>query len=136
MSVYLKIEDAEALLFPDGVTRVETATDYLGWQASHIQNRGIARVWSSDQSVRARVNHGRWIADCRTCGQGMFTHPVWKIACCAECGAVYRGVDFPDRIQEITELLLARPRRDTQNWHGEAIWELKMENLVHGIWSC
>lgn len=132
--MYLKLEDATALLFPDGRTRVETATDFLGWQAAHVQQRRIARVVGVPIALAARVNHGRWIADCARCGMGMFTHPVWRIACCAECGAVYRGVAFPAEIDEITRLLLQRPRRDTQNWEpGESLVRLRLENFLHRL---
>lgn len=132
--MYLKLEDATSLLFQDGVTRVQAPTDFLAWQAEHVARRGIARVVGVSADVWARVNHGRWLADCQRCGQGMFTHPEWRIACCAECGAVYRGVVFPEAIADITRLLLQRPRRDTQNWEpGESLTRLRFENLLHRL---
>jgi hypothetical protein len=134
VSVYLKLEDAQSLVFPDGSMHVETATEYLGWHAAHIQSRRIARVWNSDKTIPAYVNHGRWLADCQTCGKGMFTHPVWRMACCAECGAVYRAVDFPEQLDTITRLLLERPCRENQNWRtGETLFELKLENFFHRL---
>jgi hypothetical protein len=137
MPLYSKLEDAEALLFPDGVTRVTSPSEYYGWQAAYIQTRGIARVWDASNPPPARVNHGRWIADCRACGNGMFTHPVWRIACCGECGAVYRDLPFPERIVEITRLLLERPNRAHQNWEpGEGLFALRAENFLHRVAAC
>lgn len=136
MSLYRKLEDASSLLFPDGRARVSTFEQYLGWHAAHVEQRGIARCWSQDVRVRAEVNHGRWVAECAACHSGMFTHPEWRLACCAQCGAIYNGVDFPDaaRLAEVTRLLLARPRVENQNWKpGEAVWKLRAENVLHGL---
>jgi hypothetical protein len=131
---WIKLEDATALMFPDGATRVSTPEEYQGWQAAMLQGRGIARRWDSDLRPRAHVNHGRWIVLC-ACGVGAFTHPGWRIACCGECGAVFRGVEFPENWREIEETLLKRPSRSKQNWDGEPLLALKAENLVHGIWQ-
>lgn len=134
--MYLRLEDATSLMFLDGITRVETATDYLAWQAEQVNARRIARVIGVSDTIPARVNHGRWIADCQRCTQGMFTHPDWRIACCAECGATYRGVEFPPEIDEITRLLLVRPNRAHQNWQpGESVAWLRVENLLHRLAS-
>jgi hypothetical protein len=129
---YSKIEDASSLFFGDGSTRVECPTDYMAWQASHITSRRIARVVGVPVTVHARVNHGRWIVDCR-CSLGVLTHREWKIACCAECGAVFRDVQFPEQADEIERLLLARPDRTKQNWEGESVRRLRLENSLHRI---
>lgn len=133
MALYIKLQDASSLRFGDS-TRVTNPTEYLGWHAQQVQDKGIARTWNTDVTLKARVNHGRWIADCRACGRGMFAHPEWRMACCAECGAVYRAVEFPAGIVEITRLLLERADRENQNWvPGEPIWKLKFENFAHGV---
>ena len=134
--IYLRLEDATALMYADG-TKVQTSAQYLGWQLSHLQNRGIARRWEPVCDPRlAYVNHGRWLIDCWYCDSGCFTHPEWRIACCAECGATYYGVEFPENLDEVTRLLLLRPKRTTQNWSpGESVLRLKAENLLHKLAS-
>lgn len=131
---WIKLEDATALMFSDARTRVETVEDFYGWQAEHLQARGIARRWDSEVHPRAYVNHGRWLVQC-SCGNGAFTHPEWRVACCAECGAVFRGVVFPENRAEIEAVLLKRPMRKSHNWDGEPLLALKAENVLHGIWS-
>lgn len=138
--LWFRLEDASQLSLVNSngtTTPVDSPTLFLAWQAWTLQQRRIARTWPSDVTLSARVNHGRWVTDCHACYQGMFTHPAWRIACCGECGATYRGVEFPPNIEEITGLLLTRPDRTTQNWEpGESTLMLKLENLAHGLgWS-
>lgn len=136
MALYFRLEDASGLIFSDTRSRVTTPEEYLGWQMDMIMMRRIARVWKSDERVPARVNHGRWLTDCQACYEGVLTHPEWKIACCGNCGAVYRDVIFPPDIAEITRILLERPKRETQNWEpGESIAKLKFENILHRLAS-
>lgn len=134
MSLYLKIEDASALQFADGRTRVSSHETYLGWQAEQLANRGIARTWYSDERLHARVNHGRWIADCAACKSGMLTHPEWRLACCGECGAIYSRITFPVMASAIEHVLCRRPQRSTQNWFPtETVNDLLRENREHGV---
>jgi hypothetical protein len=126
--LFLRLETAEALRVGD--VHVTTPELYLAWHLHMIRERGLARVWTAGETLAARVNHGRWIADCPACGSGMWTHPDWRLACCGECGAVYTGVEFPGEIDQITTLLLLRPR-DRQNWFPhETARDLLAENLV------
>jgi len=133
MTLYMRLEDAGSLRFPSG-KRVASPAEYLGWHLHQIAERGIARVWVAAAPVPARVNHGRWITDCVTCGKSMLAHPAWRVGCCVECGAVYRDVRFPENVDDITNLLLARPRRETQNWEpGETLAQLLDDNAQHGV---
>ncbi|KKK99644.1 hypothetical protein LCGC14_2630680, partial [marine sediment metagenome] len=77
----------EQLLLSPG-RRVSSPAEYLGWHVSVITNRG-GDPWDSPEPTKARVNHGRWIADCVWCGTGMLTRPEWGVAYCGECGARY-----------------------------------------------
>ncbi len=130
-----RLEDASDLRFMDNRTRVDSPEAYLGWHAERVMQRRLSRKWEAGKTPRARVDHGRWICDCvEGCGRGMFTHPAWRIACCTECGAVYRGIIFPEDVPTITSLLLARPNRENQNWlPDESITWLRIENLAHRI---
>lgn len=130
---WLKIEGPETLRFLDNKTRIDSPETYLAWHAERLLDRGLVAARTIQvHRLRARINHGRFLADCLSCGSGMFTRPDWRLACCAECGAVYNGVIFPERIAAIVLLLLARPRRENQNWERESVWKLTLENRLHG----
>ena len=119
----------EQLLFEPG-RRVSSPAEYLGWHTSVVTGRG-GEPWDSLEGADARVNWGRWIADCFWCGTAMLTRPDWRIACCGECGARYAGemLLFPDEAEEIVRLLCSRIRRDQQNWDGgQSVDELAREN--------
>lgn len=109
---------------------VRTLEEYRLWQGHLVTKRG-GNPWESPAPVEAYVNHGRWVADCRWCGTGMFTRPDWAVAYCAECGAKYdRGkVKFPPTHEEIAKLLCRRVRRDQQNWKAtQSVEDLCAEN--------
>ena len=97
--------------------RVSSPAEYLGWHVSNVTNRG-GSPWDSPEPTKARVNHGRWLADCVWCGTGMLTRPEWGVAYCGECGARYHKdqVAFPSDHKSIEAILLVRVRRDQQNW--------------------
>lgn len=106
----------EQLSFYPG-RRVSTHVEYLGWHVSMVTHRG-GNPWDSPEPTRARVNHGRWIADCIWCSTAMLTRPEWGVAYCGECGARYHidEVEFPKEYKAIEKILLQRVRRDQQNW--------------------
>jgi hypothetical protein len=129
---FIAIETAAMLRFPDG-THVQTPEAYLGWHRLHVDSCAVAVVFGSEASVIARIDHGRWIADC-VCRTGMYTHPLWKMACCGECGAVYRDVVFPMDWPFIERELLKRPVRANQNWFPtETLDMLQRESAAHGV---
>lgn len=99
-------------------------------------------------SVRAYVNHGRWVADCSrefcnnamqlTAGQGAFR--------CSNCG-LDAAVVWPPDADEIWRVLERRPVPQTRNWfpldhdlavragieHGQSVADLLAENEWHGV---
>jgi hypothetical protein len=92
----------------------------------------------------ARVNQGRWIADCPTaaCGGAEFVslseqHGFF----CCECrnaatDNVCIPVVLPDEktIGQVAAYLCARPAPATRNWHpDEPVKQLQQENREHGI---
>lgn len=110
--------------------RVKSPAEYLAWHTCCVTERG-GLPWDSPRPTRARVNHGRWIADCAWCKTGMFTRPEWGVAYCAECGARYRQglVKYPENHREIEAALLIRIRRDQQNWDSrQELGDLAREN--------
>ncbi len=115
---------------------VDSPAMYRIWHTTTIHSRG-GNAWDAGRQAIARVNHGRWIADCAWCAGGMLTRPSWGVAYCAECGARYeRGtypnahaVVFPEAYAVIEKLLLRRVRRDQQNWDArQSFDELQAEN--------
>lgn len=119
----------EQLMFYPG-RRVSSVVEYLAWQVSIITSRG-GDPWDSPEKTRARINHGRWIADCVWCGTGMLTRPTWGVAYCGECGARYhrKMIVFPEQVKRIESALLIRVRRDQQNWDDRQTHEdLEEEN--------
>lgn len=111
--------------------RVSSPEEYLGWHVSIVTQRG-GDPWDSPEPTKARINHGRWIADCFWCKTGMLTRPEWGIAYCGECGARYHKeqVEFPEDYSLIEALLLRRVQRAQQNWDSrQTLNELAEENL-------
>ena len=111
-------------------TRINGPAAYLGWHTKVVTSRGV-EPWDSRRKAYARVNHGRWIADCVWCGSGMLTRPDWGVAFCATCGARYhqKRVKFPRRWKRIANILRIRVKREHQNWDDrQTVEELEAEN--------
>ena len=124
--------------------RVSSVVEYLAWHVSVVTRRG-GEPWDSNESVKAHVNHGRWIADCFWCGTGMLTRPEIGVAYCGECGARYHKgqgvivmsvslvgfVKYPAEYRAIEKILLKRVRRDQQNWDDrQSVGDLERENQL------
>ena len=94
-----------------------------------------AVLLAPDAVVHARVNWGRWVADCPNpyCRSALAGTPGQRYFACWECGT---GADvvWPDNVDHITYLLAMRPNPATRNWApGETLAELLEENVAHGI---
>jgi hypothetical protein len=83
----------------------------------------------------ARVNHGRWIADCPFgCGGAEYVNPDQLLFFCCECRNAKTGgrpvkVKMPRAHARIEELLLERTQTASRNWSpGETLADLKAEN--------
>lgn len=80
----------------------------------------------------ARIEHGRWIADC-PCGSGVAVHPEWPSAGCLECGRWW-PVLVPVQWREIEAVLIVRPLPITRGWvTGETVEQLEAENTTRGL---
>lgn len=80
----------------------------------------------------ARVNAGRWIADCLFCSGGIAAWSENPRGCCLSCGRVYLIV-FPADVEQIETVLMARPATSTRNYDPltETLDDLKRENAEH-----
>ena len=91
----------------------------------------------------ARVDHGRWIADCPTegCGGAEFVSLAGCPFFCCECrnaatGHVPIPVVLPSEktVGQVDAYLSARPVPAHRNWSpGEPVAQLRAENRDHGI---
>lgn len=87
-------------------------------------------------TVFARVNHGRWIADCPFCAGAELVDPIDPRFFCMSCdndskGGRWLRVTFPVNLQEIEAILESRPSDTFKNWDprvGETAAGLRREN--------
>lgn len=113
-------------------------------------------VWGEVPPALARVNWGRWIADCPSCGSALAVEPgqerlggpLWESdgermylagfrEGCWDCGTVTDLV-WPDSgtVDGVERLLGMRPDPKTRNWEPhESLHDLMRENAQHGIFS-
>lgn len=86
--------------------------------------------WRAPGRITARVNHGRWVADCPYCRRAMAPSRVWQVGCCFACGARFEGdaVVFPPNADAIEQALLLRLEQQ-RNWEpGKTLNEILKEN--------
>jgi len=96
--------------------------------------------------VSARINHGRWIADCAGCNSALVVDLGQPVFMCVECGNAandrkWLKVTVPRNRKAIETELLKRPMNGrnpaeavNRNWEpGETVTMLKQENTEHGI---
>lgn len=86
--------------------------------------------------ARARVNHGRWIADCprRYCANAVKLTPGQATFHCAGEGGcqMVASVEWPDDPDGIWQALLERPVPSTRNWYPPGYVEAVRLGLPHG----
>jgi len=109
-------------------------------QASKIS----ADVVESTLPLAARIEHGRWVADCQ-CGGGVACDPTMPIAVCFvhqdpddPTGAVetrvHTAIVWPVNRGRIEALLEARGLNRNRNWRpGETEADLTRENAANGV---
>lgn len=93
--------------------------------------------------VEARVNFGRWIADCPNdacVGAELvsFDRPTFFCCACRNAAAGNQALAVaapgPQKRHEVESCLRARPRVENRNWwHGETVAELRDENRTNKI---
>lgn len=64
--------------------------------------------------LRARINHGRWVADC-TCGSAQIVTPADPRMWCVVCGTGWWQVAFPADVNAVEQTLLDLPVAE-RNW--------------------
>lgn len=77
------------------------------------------------ETVKAYINHDRWVANCPCGGAEMVTED--EAMTCGSCGAI-RSVDWPDDVFELEVELEKRSDRRTRNWYPhERLEDLQRE---------
>jgi hypothetical protein len=86
--------------------------------------------------ARARVNHGRWIADCPRsyCANAVRLEPGQAVYHCGGEGGCHMvaDVEWPTDADSIWEALLERPVPATRNWYPPGHAEAARTGLPHG----
>ncbi len=92
-------------------------------------------LWGVVPPTAARVNWGRWVADCTMCRSALALTPGLPGFVCWDCGARVEVVWPSVEVQAGVERVLAfRPDPATRNWStAETVQQLWEENLDHGI---
>jgi hypothetical protein len=87
-------------------------------------------------TARARVNHGRWIADCprRYCANAVRLQPrQGSFHCSGEGGCqLVVPIEWPLDAEEIWAVLGERPVPSTRNWYPPSHVEAVRLGLPHG----
>jgi hypothetical protein len=87
-------------------------------------------------TARARVNHGRWIADCprRYCANAIRLQPRQGTFHCAGEGGcqMVAPIEWPANADDIWSVLLERPVPSTRNWYPDGHVEALRLGLPHG----
>tara|TARA_Y100000310_G_scaffold268882_1_gene281765 strand:- start:117 stop:500 length:384 start_codon:yes stop_codon:yes gene_type:complete len=97
--------------------------------------RGLVPQGMADvKPLQARVNHGRWVADCE-CAGAELANEEGQFMCLScfnlELGHKYRPVIFPKNRQSIEVELMRRPVPN-RNWNpGESLAFLKADYEAH-----
>lgn len=92
---------------------------------------------TSTKTVKAEINHGRWIVRCPNCPGAEMADKEDKRFFCLSCdnkqeGGKWLTVKFPRNADKIEELLKDR-KRENQNWlPGETLAQLTRENRKAG----
>lgn len=94
----------------------------------------------SNLLVYARIDQGRWLADCPHCNGSEAVEPDTPLFYCLNSwcsrptGNLYAPLRFPKERVAIERVLLDRPNPTTRNWRrGESLADLRAENAAHGV---
>jgi hypothetical protein len=120
--------------------RVTSAAKYLSVQSEFLaRNRAAgedahpheATNEEKAQASEPFINIGQWKMRC-ACNDAPSVSVEWDLACCFECGAIYRNLSFPADRASIEAVLLCRGRRG-RNWeHPETLADLIAQNIEAG----
>ncbi|MFF2773344.1 hypothetical protein ACFVU3_00405 [Streptomyces sp. NPDC058052] len=102
-------------LSPDAWSLVPPAMRVVRWWEERHQRRiPVEDGILIGQPLYARINHGRWVADC-TCLSAQFVTPADPRMWCVECGTGWWQVAFPADVDAVEQQFTNLPL-DQRNW--------------------
>ncbi|GGY29664.1 hypothetical protein GCM10010363_07640 [Streptomyces omiyaensis] len=105
-------------LDPEAWAAEPPAMRAVRWYEERMQRRVTVGEGMLLETVYARINHGRWVADC-SCLSAQIVSPADPRMWCMECGTGWWRITFPPDPAAIEEALDGLPRTE-QNWWAEA----------------
>jgi hypothetical protein len=100
---------------------IQTAEDYERLLHMNPLNQEVFVSHNSPLTAVVYINHSRLLIDCN-CGCGALVDAQWEMACCFECGAIYRSANlvFPSR-EDLLLLdgVLGMRHPNHRNYHPE-----------------
>jgi len=111
-----------------------------------VGNTDTLPITSVKGSIKAKINHGRWIVDCEVpnCNCAVVCSMKTPFFLCPECNnfsndGFWFSVEFPDNWIDIENVLVKRPalkdfNASNRNWFpSETLNDLMVENREHGL---
>jgi hypothetical protein len=121
-------------MLSSALRRLRTPDELL----ARVERRAVhdgTRTRADVRTLVAYLNHGRWIADCPNCMNGIVLHPEWpRIGCLGDgCYRTFVSIEMPANWREIEEAVQDR-RVDKRNWFpGESLERLRAENMLNRV---
>lgn len=124
---------------------IGTSTHYAErFLARYAKRAGVtlpATTTVTGTDIAARVDAGRWIAECPDCHDAQYVwmddpQPLFMCVACfnAAAGGGWRRVTVPANRGAVEAALVKRPLPGNRNWRpGETLAGLRAENVKHGI---
>lgn len=114
---------------------IDTPAKFLAFYRAWMQKHNLT-PHANALPLIARVNWGRWLADCPTGDlDAPVIDPQWGVAVCLTCGSVFTSsIVMPPDWADIDAALMVRPLVHTRNWSPpETLADLLAENAAHGL---
>lgn len=124
----------------EGMADCGTPQQYAQRHAAQMQGKrkafpylNVPMPFESTAHPQPCVLGGKWVVFC-DCGDAPMASPEWDEARCFNCGAIYRGLPWPDDAVEIESALCSRPHAIVRAWlPHETVADLIAQNLENGI---
>lgn len=138
MDAKLQILDVRATAFGVRAKVDLRDTEELQWEAlvkfwkAYCLRNGVVPEFTTEE-IMGYINHGRWVANCPNCNNGIECAPVFPFGLCLGCGNAYTVV-FPTEAKRTRAeaALVVRPH-ENRNWFPdrEEPADLELENEAH-----
>ncbi|WP_412079051.1 hypothetical protein ACLF6K_37540 [Streptomyces xanthophaeus] len=104
---------------PDAWDHMPAAERVWRWYETQVQRRVTPpEGMLLGESIYARINHSRWVADCK-CGSAQVVTPLDPRFACPECGYGWAQLLFPASPDAAEAEVAERPPHE-RNWWADA----------------